>query len=437
MSVQTAWQPPESIDRDAVVASSREVLAMPDLPIADEEDILRIESLGLEWDIGLRVYTPAGEVARGADGRRAGCFLLHGGAGDYKSIEKFALIFARKFGFKVVSMTFPGRLNFDDPARDWPGDTIHPDGSVRMPIWQRGEHLDRSQYEVIVDQANRIKYGSRTLARAKPGSRFYDRMAAWPAAFEDGMKAACARHFPQGEYSIYAHGHSTGGPFIALLAQRVPNIAGIMALEMSIFGEIMVAKERWAGGLGVHDPFTDLYIRTWRDVARYRGPEALGAEGPNALMRLPWLMEEVLEAWEAGKARPQFKAEYIVTEAVAPSLEAAARASAQRLGLDPAATQALVARYLGYGRPLEGEGVKPLPPFLFAIAKDSRDNPAAAYEEVVFPMLRAVTPAPELALTRFGAGVHVYTKPEPELPAGIAPAAAKLFRDAIVRGYYA
>ena len=85
---------------------------------------------------------------------------------------------------------------------------------------------------------------------------------------------------------------------------------------MSIFGYIMAAKEKWAGGLGVHDPFTDLYIRTWRDLARYRGPEALGQEGPQALNRLAWLMEEVLDAWDAAKNRPQFKAEYIVTEAV-------------------------------------------------------------------------------------------------------------------------
>ena len=57
------------------------------------------------------------------------------------------------------------------------------------------------------------------------------------------------------------------------------------------------------------DPFDELYIRTWRDLARYRGSEALGQEGPQALMRLPWLMEEILEAWEVARKRPQFKAE--------------------------------------------------------------------------------------------------------------------------------
>jgi hypothetical protein len=437
MNVRTrTWEPPESIDRDAVIASSRAVLAMQSIPITEREDVFRIATLGLDWDIGVQVYEPTGEIARGADGKKVGCFLMHGGSGDYKSIEKFARLFAEKFRFKVVSMTFPGRLNLDDPARDWPGDTIGSDGSVRTPIWLSGEHIGREEYDVVRDQSNRVKYGTRTLARAKPGTRFYDRMAAWPAAFEDGMKEACRRHFPSGEFSIYAHGHSTGGPFVALLSQRVDNLAGVLALEMSIFGYIMVAKEKWAGGLGVHDPFTDLYIRTWRDLARYRGPEALGQEGAQALNRLPWLMEEVHDAWDAGKSRPQFKAEYIVTEAVAPSLEEAARACALRLKLDRAGTQSLIDRYLGYGRELSGPNVKPLPPFLFAIAKDSRDNPAPAYEAVILPMLREIQPAPKLALTRFGAGVHVYVKPENDLPIGIAPAAAQLYHDAIVNGFF-
>ena len=68
------------------------------------------------------------------------------------------------------------------------------------------------------------------------------------------------------------------------------------------------------------DPFDELYIRTWRDLARYQGPEALGQEGPSALMRLPAIMEDVLEAWERAKNRPQFKAEYLVTHAITGSL---------------------------------------------------------------------------------------------------------------------
>ena len=60
-------------------------------------------------------------------------------------MEKFALLFAEKFACKVVTMTFPGRLYLDDPSRDWPGDTINPDRTVRTPIWQKGEHVTPDQ----------------------------------------------------------------------------------------------------------------------------------------------------------------------------------------------------------------------------------------------------------------------------------------------------
>src|SRR5207249_8164215 len=96
------------------------------------------------------------------------------------------------------------------------------------------------------------------------------------------------------------------------------------------------------------DPFYELYIRTWRDRARYAGPEALGQEGPQALMRLPWLMEDVLDWWDKTKARPQFKAEYVITHNIRGSLEAAARAVAVRLKLSADETQALVKHYLGF-----------------------------------------------------------------------------------------
>jgi hypothetical protein len=297
-----------------------------------------------------------------------------------------------------------------------------------------------------------MKYGTRTSARAKPGSRFYDRMASWPVAFEEGMKEACRRHFPVGEFSVYVHGHSTGGPYVSMLTQRVPNIAGVIAIENSSFGYINEKKHQWGGHVGKiegfaaaapksteswKDPFNDLYIRTWRDLARYRGSEALGQEGPAALMRLPWLMEEILDAWEVARKRPQFKAEYMITHNIVGALEAAARASAARLKMTPAETDKLVAHYVGYTRPLAGDGVKPVPPFLFVISKDSRDHSPEVYREVIIPMFAAMNPAPRTHVLRMGAGVHTYTKPEPGLPVGIAPAAAKFYADAIRTGFFA
>jgi hypothetical protein len=448
------FDPPSQLSREEVVAMSDAVLKRPARKIAEAEDIFRIPVLGLDWDIGVRVYEPqpASDITRGADGKKVGVFLLHGGAGDYKSMERFALLFAEKFGFKVVTMTFPGRLYLDDPARDWPGDTINADGTVRLPMWLKGEYVTPDQYELVRDQAKRLKYGTRTSARAKPGTRFYDRMASWPMAFEEGMKEACRRHFPVDEFSIYVHGHSTGGPYVSMLSQRVPNIAGVIAIENSTFGYINERKHQWGGHVGRiegykavaektaeswKDPFNDLYIRTWRDLARYRGPEALGQEGPTALMRLPWLMEEILDAWEVARKRPQFKAEYMVTHNIVGALEEAARVSAARLKMSAEETEKLVSRFTGLTRELSGEGVKRVPPFLFVISKDSRDHSPDVYREVIIPMFNAMKPAPLTAVTRFMAGVHTYTKPEEGLPFGIAPAAAQFYHDAITGGFFA
>lgn len=449
----TSFQPLPEMSRDEVVARSQAVLAMRDITLTETEDVFRIEALGLEWDMAVMVYAPVDvdRMPRGADGRKIGVFVLHGGSGDYKSMVDLCRAFSGKFGCKVVAMTFPGRLNLDDPSRDWPGDTIHPDGTVRTPIWKAGEHITPDQYEVVRDDRMRHRYGIRTVARAKPGTNFWNRMAAWPVAFEDGMKDAMRRHFPEDEFSIHVTGHSTGGPMVFMICQRVPNIAGVLAVENSPFGFIQEEQHNWSGALGKiegfervttkraprTDPFNELYIRTWRDRARYAGPEALGQEGPAALMRLPWLMEEVLDWWDKTKARPQFKAEYVITHNIVASLEAAAHAVAERLKLSPDQTRGLVAHYRGFPYPLVGETVKPVPPVLFVIAKDSRDHSADVYREVVLPMFSAhVTPAPKVFLTHFGAGVHTYHKAEPDLPVGIVPAVVQYYMEAITGGYF-
>lgn len=449
MAGPSTWQPPEKVAREDVLARSEAILAMPDQPVRETEDIFRLNVLGLDWDMGAQVYEPA-NAAKGADGKKIGVFILHGGSGDAKMMAPVAKLFAYKFGAKAVAMTFPGRHYLEDASRDWPGDTINADGTVRTPIWLAGEKITPDQYEVVRDTSMMLRYGTRTVARAKPGSRFWDRMAGWPMAFEAGMKDAMRRHFPEGEYSIYLTGHSTGGPIVFMISQRVPNVAGMIAVENSPFGFIQEKQHDWSGALGKisgfervkktpaprKDPFNELYIRTWRDRARYAGPEALGQEGPNALMRLPSLMEEVLEFWDNAKRRPQFKAEYIITHNIKASLEAAARASAERLKMSPAETEALVAHYKGYPYPQTGPGAKPVPPILFCIAKDSRDHNFEVYKEVVLPLFATIEPAPKVRVVQWGAGVHVYSKAEPGLPQGIAPPVVELYMKAIQGGYF-
>jgi hypothetical protein len=361
-----------------------------------------------------------------------------------------ARLLAGKYGHRAVAMSFPGRHYFPDPSRDWPGDTLTADGSVRTPIWKQGEVIGRDEYEVVQDTSMRFRYGTRTLARAKPGSRFWDRMAGWPVAFEEAMIEACRRHFPEPDWVFFTHGHSTGGAFSASLTQKVANAGGQTEVETAPIGYINEAKHAWSGGVGKignyervttkpaprRDAFNDLSIRTWRDIARYTGPEALAQEGPAALMRLPWLMEEVLDSWARAKKRPNFKAEYMVTHNVRPSLEAAARAAAERLGMDGAATEALVARYLGYGHYDTRPEARPLPPILYVNARDSRDNSAEVFNGVVLPMFAKLDPAPRVRVVQFEAGTHAYTKAQPDLPQGITPAVVKLWHEAIMNGYY-
>ena len=446
------WQPPEFVTREQCIKDTEEILGIADIPIKSTEDIYRINALGMEWDLGMVVHEPVdpNRIPSGADGKKAGFFLLHGGSSDFKGIERHAKLLAGKFGFRVVAGTFPGRFYFPDASRDWPDDTIHADGTVRTPIWKRGELIDSNEYEVVKDPSKRNRYGTRTLARAKPETNFWFRMAAWPGAFEEGMIEACRRHFPNNEYSVYGQGHSTGGPFICMLSQRIPNMAGVCATEHSPFGYLCCERDQWGGDMGKisgyekpekkgsarTDPFNELYIRTWRDLARYQGPEALGQEGPTALMRLPAIMEEIFDAWDRAKNRPQFKAEYIVTHAVTASLAEAARVSAARLKMNREETDTLIDRFVGYTRELSGPRVKPVPPFLFEISKDSRDHSPEVYAQVILPGFRAMRPAPKIGITRFGAGVHSFWKPEKDLPAGIVPSVIKSWKEAVVGGYF-
>lgn len=459
-AARSDWNPPDYVSVDEITAISAEVLSRPDIPVRGDdgfvEDIIRIETAGMEWDIGMSVHEPADSdlVTRGADGKKVGIFLLHGGSGDFKSMRRQAKLLSTKFGYKVVSMSFPGRHAFHTETRDWPGDTVRADGTVRTPIWKRGETITADQYTVILDTGQRPRYGTRRLAKAKPGSNFYYRMAAWPLALEQGGIAAMNKHFPDDEFSIYLHGHSTGGPLVNMLSQRVDNVAGMLAIENSAFGYIYRAQSAWAGQLGKigdfeqvseetqlpsrSDPFDELYIRSWRDSARYKGPELLGTEGPEALMRLPMVMEDILAGWDLQQRRPQFKAEYVITHGIEASLTAAAEVTAARLGYDEEETQALVDHYIGFTHELRGDDAKPVPPVMFQISAHSRDHSREVYEEVVIPMYRKMDPSPRYSLTQFMAGKHSYMARDDELglPYGIGPAVMMQWDRAIRSGWF-
>jgi len=125
----------------------------------------------------------------------------------------------------------PGKLYFPDPDRAWPGDTINQDGTARTPMWKQGLEITPDQYDLVQDRSDpekRAKWGTLFFLDAKEGSEFYDRMASWPVAFDDAIRDACDRHFPPDEWTIYVHGHSTGGPFVHNMLQRIDNVAGLI-----------------------------------------------------------------------------------------------------------------------------------------------------------------------------------------------------------------
>lgn len=431
--MSSSWSPPAELSREHIIAASEDVHALPDIEIRSEEIIFRVRSAELDWDIAGMIYEPVdfADIPTGPDGRRIGIFMQHGGEGDHRGMAARSEFLARKFGYRILCLTMPGRLYFPDPSHDWPGDTINPDGSVRTPLYTVDGGVPADEFDLIQDRSDpdkRAKWGTLFFLQAKEGSEFYDRLAAWPLAFDDAMVAACARHFPAEDFSVYSHGHSTGGPFAHNLLQRVDNAVGLIGMETSPFGAIYSAML----GMSWDFPFTYLTVRTWRHIAKYAGTEA----GPEGFKRLPWVMEDVFEAWDKAKSRPQLKSEYILSYGAADTLAAAGAATAARLGLDAADSDALVQRFRGYAAPLQGPGTKPLPPILYGIAAGSRDHKIERYRNVVLPTLAALDRPPVANIVLFQAGVHGYTKAEPELPFGLLPAAALLWRKAIDEGYY-
>jgi hypothetical protein len=440
--VAAEWDVPSEVSLDQVIADSKEILGMPDIPITMKEKIFRIKAVGMDWDVGGAVFEPRDikNIPRGADGKKVGIFLIHGGSGDHRSKESVARLLAGKFGFKVVTMSYPGRINLHSSDRNWPGDTINEDGSVRTPIWSTDSIITPEQYEIRVDTSLGDKYGKLTLACALEGTEMYDRMAGWEVAFEMAGKEMMQRDFPVDDYSIYIHGHSTGGPFSFMLSQRVENIVGIIGMDNSPFGYIFRVQTRSSGnpsGMQYGDlPFNCLHIRTWRDMARYVGPETLMIEGPDSLMNLPNIMDKVFERWEKNKTQPNFKAEGPMHFGSVHQLANAARATAKRLKLDRKESEELVNQYINYSRELRGIDVKPVPPIIFGIAQASADHSLEKYNEVTLPMYAGMDPPPKVRVIQFQAGIHGYTSPGPNLPMGPFPSVAKLWREAILNGYF-
>jgi hypothetical protein len=423
-----SWEPAEVISPDEVMKMSEQVLARTERSIEISEDIFRLNVLEMDWDIGVVVYRPQDErqIPIGPDGKNVGVFLLHGGVSDFKSVERIAKTLASKFAVKVASMTFPGRFYFLDPSRDWPGDVEYEDGTARTPLWSKETRIKQDQYTIVRDTSKREEYGTLISLSAKEGSEFYHRMAAWPAAFEAAIRETARRQFPDKEFSIYVHGHSTGGPFAMMASQRVANIAGLLGYGSSPFGWMypLVSGDDW------DFPFHRLRLRTWRDTARYMY-EGLKDKG----LGLPLLIEMTFERWESARRRPNFKAEDFIHKNSTQALEAAAKVSAARLKFSKEEADFLVQKYLGYTRELTGPGAKPVPNFLSIHGiHDYTVTLQRCHRSL--PLFAKFTPPPKVRPVSLGAGIHSWNWTDEKLPHGIVPPVAKLWHDAIMNGFF-
>jgi hypothetical protein len=270
------------------------------------------------------------------------------------------------------------------------------------------------------------RYGTSIFLSAKEGTTFYKRMAGWPVAFEEGLKTAMARHLPVDSYSIYAHGHSTGGPFIHYISQRVDNFKGIVGYGTAQFGYM-----NNAAGSAFEYPFNYLRLRTWRDTARYADEGFVGKD-----LSLPQKMELVFAAWDQAKLQPNFKAEDFIHKNSVESLAEGAGVTAQRLGMGDEETQTLVERYIGYTRDLRGPGVKPVPPVLHINGRGDNTVTYERYTQFGKKLYDAMDPPPRTHAILFGAGVHSWGFKDDEIPHGIAPAVIYMWNEAIQEGYF-
>jgi hypothetical protein len=116
------WQPPQFISREQCIKDTEEILGKPDLQLKQTEDVFRVNVLGMEWDLGMMVYEPdhAGRIPTGADGKKAGFFLLHGGSGDFRGIERIPSSSPISLDSKLSPGLFPGDSIFPTPTEIGP-----------------------------------------------------------------------------------------------------------------------------------------------------------------------------------------------------------------------------------------------------------------------------------------------------------------------------
>ena len=65
------WEPPTRLAKEEIIEISEQLLGQSDIPFDVKEDIIRINVLRMDWDVGGAVYTPQdpSRIVVGADGK--------------------------------------------------------------------------------------------------------------------------------------------------------------------------------------------------------------------------------------------------------------------------------------------------------------------------------------------------------------------------------
>jgi len=161
-------------------------------------------------------------------------------------------------------MTFPGRLYLLDPSRDWPGDTLNPDGTARTPLWTKETHITPDQYEVVKDVSKRKKYGTFISLAAKEEPNF---ITEWLPARrfrrgnERNLSASSVRR-PAFDLRPWPFNRR---PYGDDRNTTIPNIMGVLGYGSNLLANMVhqTTGDTW------DFPFNYLRLRTWRDTARY------------------------------------------------------------------------------------------------------------------------------------------------------------------------
>jgi hypothetical protein len=116
------------------------------------EDLFRLSALGLDWDIGVRVYEPQPRTTIRARRRRKAVrhlFCCMAAPGDFKSNGKVRAPLRGEVRLQGRHHDVPGEALSRRSEPRLARDTIRPDGTVRTPIWHHGEYVTPDQYVLV------------------------------------------------------------------------------------------------------------------------------------------------------------------------------------------------------------------------------------------------------------------------------------------------